>query len=144
MTLGRTILLAAGLAAVSFAQQWEFGGVAGGGFLNTTNVSNSLGSATAGFQSGAAFGGYIGNNLYKHIGGELRYTYLQSDLKLASSGQTATFNGSGGFAGSTSISFVLVQSVIIPAPMLDARALLLLAIALAGIGALMIGGGGGS
>ena len=93
MTLGRTILLAAGLSAVSFAQQWEFGGVAGGGFLNTTNVTNSLGSATAGFQSGAAFGGYVGNNLYKHIGGELRYTYLQSDLKLASSGQTATFNG---------------------------------------------------
>jgi hypothetical protein len=93
MTLGRTILLAAGLAAVSFAQQWEFGGVAGGGFLNTTSVNNSLGAATAGFQSGAAFGGYIGNNLYKHIGGELRYSYLQSDLKLSSSGQTATFNG---------------------------------------------------
>ena len=50
MTLGRTILMAAGFAAVSFAQQWEFGGVAGGGFLNTTNVNNSLGSATAGFR----------------------------------------------------------------------------------------------
>jgi len=93
MTLGRTILLAAGLAGASFAQQWEVGGVAGGGFLNTVNANNSLGAATAGFQSGAAFGGYIGNNLYKHVGGELRYTYLQSDLKLASSGQTATFTG---------------------------------------------------
>jgi hypothetical protein len=93
MTLGRTILLAAGFTAVSFAQQWEFGGVAGGGFLNTVTATNSVGAATAGFQSGAVFGGFIGNNLYKHIGGELRYTYLQSDLKLSSGGQTASFAG---------------------------------------------------
>src|SRR5437016_8717026 len=93
MTLGRTILMAAGFAAVSFAQQWEFGGVAGGGFLNNVNVNNSFGSATAGFQSGAAFGAYIGHNSYKHIGGELRYGYLQSDLKLSSKGTTATFGG---------------------------------------------------
>ena len=93
MTIGRTILMAAGLSVVSFAQQWEFGGVAGGGFLNTVNATNSIGAATAGFNSGAAFGGYVGNNLYKHIGGELRYTYLQSDLKLSSGGQTASFSG---------------------------------------------------
>jgi hypothetical protein len=93
MTLGRTILLAAGLSAVSFAQQWEFGGVAGGGFLNTVTATNTVGAATAGFNSGAAFGGYIGNNLYKHIGGELRYTFLQSDLKLSSGGQNASFSG---------------------------------------------------
>jgi hypothetical protein len=85
--------LAAGLSVVSFAQQWEFGGVAGGGFLNHVNATNSLGAATAGFSSGAVFGGYIGNNLYKHLGGELRYTYLQSDLKLSSAGQTASFAG---------------------------------------------------
>jgi hypothetical protein len=85
--------MAAGLSVVSFAQQWEFGGVAGGGFLNTVNATNSIGAATAGFNSGAAFGGYVGNNLYKHIGGELRYTYLQSDLKLSSGGQTASFSG---------------------------------------------------
>jgi hypothetical protein len=91
--LKRTIILATVTAAASFAQQWEFGGVAGGGFLNTVNASNSLGSATAGFQSGAAFGGYLGYNSYKHIGGELRYSYLQSDLKLSSAGTSATFSG---------------------------------------------------
>jgi hypothetical protein len=85
--------MAAGLSVVSFAQQWEFGGVAGGGFLNTVNATNPLGAATAGFSTGAAFGGYVGNNLYKHIGGELRYTYLQSDLKLSSGGQSASFSG---------------------------------------------------
>jgi hypothetical protein len=92
-TFVQTIFLTAALSAVSFAQQWEFGGGAGGGFLNTVTASNSFGAATAGFQSGAAFGGFVGYNSSKHIGGEIRYNYLQSDLKLSSAGQTATFGG---------------------------------------------------
>ena len=92
-TFGRTILMAGALTAVSFAQQWEFGGSAGGGFLNTVNANNSFGSATAGFQSGAAFGAFLGYNSSNHLGGELRYGYMQSDLKLSSGGQTATFAG---------------------------------------------------
>jgi hypothetical protein len=90
---GRIILASAALATASFAQQWEFGGVAGGGFLSTTNVSNTLGSATAGFQSGAAFGAFIGFNSYRHLGGEIHYNYLQGDLKLSSGGSTASFGG---------------------------------------------------
>lgn len=89
----RFALLAAAFAAVSSAQQWEFGGTAGGGFLNTVSASNSFGAATAGFQPGAAFGGYLGYDSYKHIGGELRYGFLQSNLKLSSGGTTATFAG---------------------------------------------------
>jgi hypothetical protein len=89
----RFALLAAALAAVSSAQQWEFGGMAGGGFLNTVSTSNTYGAATAGFQPGAAFGGYVGYDSYKHIGGELRYGFLQSDLKLSNGGSTATFSG---------------------------------------------------
>ena len=92
-TFGRIIFASAALATASFAQQWEFGGIAGGGFLNTTNVSNTFGSATAGFQSGAAFGGFVGFNSYKHIGGEIHYGFLQSDLKLSSGGSTASFAG---------------------------------------------------
>src|SRR5215468_9510915 len=93
MTMGKAILLAAGFSAVSLAQQWEFGGLAGGGFLSTVNATNGFGSATAGFQNGPAFGAYASNNLYRHLAGELRYTYLQSNLKLSSGGQTATFSG---------------------------------------------------
>lgn len=90
-TLGLVIF---GLAAVSgFAQQWEVGGMGGGSFLNNVAVSNSTGSAKAGFQPGAAFGAYVGYNTYKHIGGELHYEFLQSNLKLSSGGQTATFSG---------------------------------------------------
>jgi large exoprotein involved in heme utilization and adhesion len=90
---GRLVLLGTALGTLGFAQQWEFGGVAGGGFLNTVNVGGGSASATAGFQSGAAFGGYVGYNSYKHIGGELHYGFLQSDLKLSSGGATAKFDG---------------------------------------------------
>ena len=93
MKIGRIILASAALATASFAQQWEFGGVAGGGFLSTTNVNNTFGSATAGFQTGAAFGAFIGFNSYRHIGGEIHYNYLQGDLKLSSGGNSATFGG---------------------------------------------------
>jgi len=92
-TLLRSILVFAAAAAASFAQQWEFGGVGGGGFLNSVPVSGVIGSATAGFQTGAAFGGYVGYSQYRHIGGELRYAYLQSNLSLKSGGNDATFSG---------------------------------------------------
>ena len=92
-TLLKSILLLTAAAALTFAQQWEFGGSGGAGFLNSVPVSGGIGSATAGFQSGAALGGYIGYSQYKHIGGELRYAYLQSNLRLKSGGSEATFSG---------------------------------------------------
>jgi hypothetical protein len=92
-TLLRSMLVLTVAAAAGFAQQWEFGGAGGGGFLNSVPVSGGVGSATAGFQTGAALGGYIGYSQYKHIGGELRYAYLQSNLRLKSGGSEATFAG---------------------------------------------------
>ena len=92
-SLLRSIVFLAATTAACFGQQWEFGGLAGGSFVNSVNVSGPNASATAGFQSGAAFGGFVGFNQYKHIGGEIHYGYLQSDLSLKSGGQTATFKG---------------------------------------------------
>lgn len=92
-TLLRSILVLTVAAAASFAQQWEFGGAGGGSFLNTVAVSGGSGSATAGFQAGAVFSGYVGHSQYKHLGGELRYAYLQSNLKLKSGAAQATFSG---------------------------------------------------
>jgi hypothetical protein len=92
-TLRLSILALTAAAATSFGQQWEFGGMGGGSFLNTVSVSSAAGSATAGFQPGAAFGAYLGYNSYKHIGGELHYAFLQSNLKLASGGSNASFSG---------------------------------------------------
>lgn len=92
-TLLRSMLALAVAAGASYAQQWEFGGAGGGGFLNNVPVSGGVGSATAGFQTGAAVGGYVGYSQNRHIGGELRYAYLQSNLCLKSGGSEATFSG---------------------------------------------------
>lgn len=89
----RIIFLATAAATASFAQQWEVGGLGGAGFLNHVGVTAPAGAATAGFQNSPAFGGYVGYNSYKHIGGELRYTYLPSNLRLTSGGKEATFKG---------------------------------------------------
>jgi hypothetical protein len=92
-TLRLSILALTAAAATSFGQQWEFGGMGGVGLLNTVGVTSTAGAATAGFQPGAAFGAYLGYNTYKHIGGELHYAYLQSNLKLSSAGSEASFSG---------------------------------------------------
>ena len=91
--LGLSILLLAAAAATCGAQQWEVGGLGGGGFLSNVAVAGPIGSATAGFQTGAAFGAFFGHNTYSHIGGELRYAYLQSNLQLSSSGSSVSFTG---------------------------------------------------
>jgi len=88
-----TTMFLAALAVSCFGQQWEFGGSGGAGFLSNVNVSSPAGSATAGFQSGGAFGGYFGQNLYPHWSGEIRYMYLQNDLHISSGGTNATFSG---------------------------------------------------
>jgi len=88
--LAISILLVAGAA---FGQQWEFGGVGGGGFLNSVNATGAIGAATAGFSTGLAAGAFLGQNLYPHISGELRYAFLQSDLSLKSGGSSASFTG---------------------------------------------------
>jgi hypothetical protein len=88
-----TLSFLAAVAACSFAQQWEFGGMGGGGFLSNVNVSSPLGAATTGFQTGPALGGFVGQNLYPHWSGELRYGYLQSDLHISSGGVNETFAG---------------------------------------------------
>jgi hypothetical protein len=85
------VILAA--ASAAFAQQWEFGAVGGGSLLSDVSVSGPAGKATAGFAPGAAFGAFFGQNLYTHLTGEIRYEYLQSDLRLSSGGQSAQFTG---------------------------------------------------
>lgn len=90
LATGILFLAAAGSA---FGQQWEFGGVGGGAFLNTVSVNSPTGSATAGFAQGGTFGVFLGQNIGPHIAGEIRYEYMQSNLQLKSGGTTATFAG---------------------------------------------------
>jgi opacity protein-like surface antigen len=80
-------------AHVCPAQKWEVGGVTGGGFSSDLTVSNPTGSASTGFSPGVAVGGFIGQNLYRQLGGELRYTFQFSNLKLSGGGSDASFRG---------------------------------------------------
>ncbi len=89
----RLSLLLLAAAAAAFAQQWEVGGAVGGSFLPGVTASGPSGSAPAGFQSGFTAGAFVGQNLYRHISGEIRYNFMQSGLKLSGNGQTATFSG---------------------------------------------------
>ncbi len=81
------------LATVCPAQKWELGGVAGGGFDNSLTASNATGSASTGFSPGVAMGAFIGQNLFRQIGGELRYTFQFSNIKLSDGGSEVSFRG---------------------------------------------------
>jgi hypothetical protein len=88
------VTITAALAiAPAFAQHYEFGAFGGGSFYSSSTITNPKGNADAGFSSGFSGGGYIGGNMYDHIGGELRYTYLHNDMTLKSGSQSATFGG---------------------------------------------------
>jgi len=76
-----------------WAQKWEFGVLGGGGFYNSASVKSPAGEGNVGFKNSVAAGAFLGSNMYKFIGGELRYEYLPGDLKVSSGGTEATFNG---------------------------------------------------
>lgn len=73
------------------AQNWEVGGGAGGGFYNTLPATSFAGQAAAGIARGPAFTAYLGQRLYPHLSGEIRYAYGAGDLTLGSAGAEARF-----------------------------------------------------
>ncbi len=81
------------VAPACWAQKWELGGEGGVGFPSSLTVSSPSGNATAGFAIGGAFGALLVQNLYPSISGELCYNYQFSDLRISSSGESATFKG---------------------------------------------------
>jgi hypothetical protein len=96
--LATLAILGAGLPACwaqksEGAPKWEIGALGGGGFYNSASVSSPAGSGDVGIKNGVALGAFFGSDMYKFLGGELRYEYLPGDLKVSSSGTTATFTG---------------------------------------------------
>lgn len=86
------LILALALVSGCLAQGY-LGGAAGYGVAKDLTVNNAAGSATTGFKSGAGLGAFAGHDLYNYLGGELRYLYRFSDLKLSSGGAAITFGG---------------------------------------------------
>lgn len=75
------------------AQTWEFGGLGGGSFTRNKTVSGGALSGDLGMETGFAGGAYLGQSGSGHLGGEVRYLYEKSDLKIQSGGTKYTFGG---------------------------------------------------
>jgi len=75
------------------AQNWEIGGAGGTGIYRNASVANPAGSAEIGFATQWAGGVVIGENLYRRLGGEFRYTFRDGDLRLQNGGQEASMEG---------------------------------------------------
>ncbi len=86
-------LTLAAFAPAALAQKWEVGVAGGGSFSTSQTFKSATGSADAGFSNGFALSGWLGNNTSNLIGGELRYDYEHSDLKLSSGGTKVNFGG---------------------------------------------------
>jgi len=80
-------------AEPGWAQKWELGAGGGGSFYKSQTVTNGPANGSAGFSNGFVATAILGQNLYRHLSGEIRYTYGRNDLKLASGGAKATFAG---------------------------------------------------
>ena len=80
-------------APVALAQKWEVGVAGGGSFYTSQTITNPAGNADAGLAKGFAASGWLGNNVSNLIGGELRYDYEHSGLRLSSGGTSVNFGG---------------------------------------------------
>jgi len=79
-------------ASAALAQRWEMGIGAGAGFYTSQTLNSAGGaSASAGLAPAAAITAHIGQDMYRRIGGEVRYTWQMSQLKLSSGGQNVRF-----------------------------------------------------
>ena len=79
--------LLAGLLATGacLAQQpYEIGGGIGYGFYHNGSVISSGGTAAAGIRNRFAATGVLGEDLYQHVSGEVRYLYHDGDTFLSS------------------------------------------------------------
>ncbi|HEY6344199.1 MAG TPA: hypothetical protein VIY49_22125 [Bryobacteraceae bacterium] len=87
-------ILASGTA---FAQGFELGAVGGFSYAPSLGVTASLGvtessaTASAGIGHGGVVGAYGGEDMYRYIGGELRYLYGFGNLQASSDNASVTF-----------------------------------------------------
>ncbi len=87
--------IALALSSPCVAQQrgWEVGGAVGFGIMRNASIDNASGSATAGLDNRFVAGAVVGQDLYQHFSGELRYVFRDNDLVLKSGGQKVNMDG---------------------------------------------------
>lgn len=94
-TLLSFAVIALGLSSACMAQDrgWEVGGAVGFGIMRDASIDNGSGTATAGLDNRFVAGAVIGQDLYQHFSGELRYVFRDDDLVLKSGGQKVNMDG---------------------------------------------------
>jgi opacity protein-like surface antigen len=80
-------------AGACFAQKWELGGAVGYGVYHNGSVITTNGTATAGIRNRFVASAIIGEDMYSHIGGEIRYLYHDGDPFAESNGVKANIQG---------------------------------------------------
>ena len=81
------------LALASPAQQWEIGAGAGYGLYRNGTVDAPAGMATAGLRNRFAISVAVGEDLYRYVSGEFRYTYHDGDPFLEAGSAKANVQG---------------------------------------------------
>ena len=84
-------IVAAVAVTPAFAQKWEFGAAAGGGFYTSQTVTSPAGTADAKFVTGIAGSAWVANNGESRLGGELRYDFQMGDMRLSAGGTNVNF-----------------------------------------------------
>jgi uncharacterized protein YfiM (DUF2279 family) len=83
-------LLAAGNLTAQ-VKKWEAGISGGGSLYQEKSFSAPAGSAKTGFKTSYAVGGWIGNDLFKYVSGEIRYMFAGNSAKLSAEGLDSSF-----------------------------------------------------
>jgi hypothetical protein len=78
-------------APAAMAQKWEVGVGVGGAFYTSQTFTNAIGSANASLNNGLVASAWLGSNTRAHFGGEIRYDFEHTNLRLTSGGSNATF-----------------------------------------------------
>jgi len=91
MRKGLAVLLLA--APALCAQKWHFAALAGYGMAPAATANWGSEKADVGLKSGAVIGVAAGQELYERLGGEFRYLFRFSELKLAGRGTEVHFAG---------------------------------------------------
>jgi hypothetical protein len=77
------------LASAAFSQNWQAGVAAGGGFARSLPVAG----AKADLTRAPVFGAFLGQDVSRYLGGEIRYTLRTGDLRLRAGSTKAVFRG---------------------------------------------------
>jgi len=77
----------------AFAQKWEVGVAGGGSFYTSQTFTSPSGNAEGKLGDGFIVSAWLGNIGSGALGGEFRYDYDHSDLKLPSNGTSVNFGG---------------------------------------------------